>query len=112
VQVVADGVVTESFGLVLDEASLTGESDPIKKNEEDPWCRSGTQVGAAAPDAVGQQQQQEQRQLGWGERSSRDCCWSFNSCPGMHNSRVDMDTPQQARSLIAAATRQLNDTGG
>jgi magnesium-transporting ATPase (P-type) len=31
---------------VIDEASLTGESDPIKKNpEEDPWCRSGTQVG-------------------------------------------------------------------
>jgi len=30
---------------VVDEASLTGESDPIKKSpEEDPWCRSGTQV--------------------------------------------------------------------
>lgn len=30
---------------MVDEASLTGESDPIKKSaEEDPWCRSGTQV--------------------------------------------------------------------
>lgn len=43
-KVVADGVVVESHGLVVDEASLTGESDPIKKSEEDPWCRSGTQV--------------------------------------------------------------------
>eukprot|EP00775_Hariotina_reticulata_P009045 gene9045-9216_t len=43
-KVVADGLVIESFGLVVDEASLTGESDPIKKSEEDPWCRSGTQV--------------------------------------------------------------------
>ncbi len=45
-QVVADGVVLDSFGLVVDEASLTGEADPIKKNaHEDPWVRSGTQVG-------------------------------------------------------------------
>ncbi len=44
-QVCADGVVTESFGLVLDEASLTGEGDPIHKDrDEDPWVRSGTQV--------------------------------------------------------------------
>jgi cation transport ATPase len=43
-KVVADGVVIESHGLVVDEASLTGESDPIKKSDEDPWCRSGTQV--------------------------------------------------------------------
>jgi magnesium-transporting ATPase (P-type) len=43
-KVVADGLVVESYGLVVDEASLTGESDPIKKSEEDPWCRSGTQV--------------------------------------------------------------------
>ena len=43
-KIVADGVVVQSFGLVVDEASLTGESDPIKKNEDDPWCRSGTQV--------------------------------------------------------------------
>lgn len=45
VQVIADGVVIESFGLVVDEASLTGEGEPIHKNvEEDPWVRSGTQV--------------------------------------------------------------------
>jgi hypothetical protein len=43
-KIIADGLVLESHGLVIDEASLTGESDPIKKNEEDPWCRSGTQV--------------------------------------------------------------------
>lgn len=43
-KIIADGVVVQSFGLVVDEASLTGESDPIKKNEDDPWCRSGTQV--------------------------------------------------------------------
>ena len=47
-KVVADGLVVESHGLVVDEASLTGESDPIKKNEEDPWCRSGTQVSRQA----------------------------------------------------------------
>jgi magnesium-transporting ATPase (P-type) len=46
--VVADGVVFEAHGLVLDEASLTGEADGIKKSpEEDCWVRSGTQVRAA-----------------------------------------------------------------
>jgi magnesium-transporting ATPase (P-type) len=47
-KIIADGLVLESHGLVIDEASLTGESDPIKKNEEDPWCRSGTQVLAVS----------------------------------------------------------------
>ena len=32
-------------GLIIDEASLTGESDPVKKDPEaDPWVRSGTTV--------------------------------------------------------------------
>lgn len=45
-QLVADGVVIDHQGLVIDEASLTGEAEPIKKNkDEDPWIRSGTQVG-------------------------------------------------------------------
>lgn len=44
-KVAADGVVLASQGLVIDEASLTGESDPIKKSaEKDPWIRCGTQV--------------------------------------------------------------------
>ena len=44
-KVVADGIVFDSQGLVIDEASLTGESDPIKKvPEDDCWVRSGTQV--------------------------------------------------------------------
>ncbi|EFJ49476.1 hypothetical protein VOLCADRAFT_104340 [Volvox carteri f. nagariensis] len=44
-KVIADGIVIDSQGLVLDEASLTGESDPIKKDPlNDPWVRSGTTV--------------------------------------------------------------------
>lgn len=44
-RVTADGVLFESHDLVIDEASLTGESEPIKKSpEKDFWCRSGTQV--------------------------------------------------------------------
>lgn len=43
-KVPADGVVFQSFDLVADEASLTGESEPQHKGDEDPWCLSGTQV--------------------------------------------------------------------
>lgn len=45
-KVVADAYTMEVHGLTLDEASLTGEADPIKKGLEggDPWVRSGTQV--------------------------------------------------------------------
>ena len=44
-KVVADMIMFESHGLIIDEASLTGESDPIKKHlDSDPWIRSGTQV--------------------------------------------------------------------
>ncbi|KIZ04767.1 hypothetical protein MNEG_3196 [Monoraphidium neglectum] len=44
-KIIADGIMVDGHHLVVDEASLTGESDPIKKCvEEDPWCRSGTQV--------------------------------------------------------------------
>ena len=46
-KVIADGVEIEGHNLVIDEASLTGESDPIKKQPDgDFWCRSGSQVGA------------------------------------------------------------------
>ena len=41
---IADGLVIEAFGLVIDEASLTGEADPMHKGPKDVWCRSGTQV--------------------------------------------------------------------
>ena len=44
----ADGVAVVSHGLVVDEASLTGESEPLHKGpQEDPWCKSGTQVSSA-----------------------------------------------------------------
>jgi len=58
-RVTADGIAFESHDLVIDEASLTGESEPIKKNpDKDFWCRSGTQVtegtGKVLVIAVGQ----------------------------------------------------------
>lgn len=40
----ADGLVFLSHGLVADEASLTGESEPQHKGKADPWCLSGTQA--------------------------------------------------------------------
>ena len=43
-KIVADGILTKAFGLVVDEASLTGESEPQEKGDEDIWCMSGTQV--------------------------------------------------------------------
>ncbi len=38
-KVVADGVYVHGYDLVIDESSLTGESDPMKKHEGEPWCR-------------------------------------------------------------------------
>lgn len=43
-KVPADGIVFQVYGLVADEASLTGESEPQHKGEDDLWCLSGTQV--------------------------------------------------------------------
>ena len=43
-KVIADGVLVHGHGLVVDEASLTGESDPQNKSPEKPWLRAGTQV--------------------------------------------------------------------
>ncbi|EFN50910.1 hypothetical protein CHLNCDRAFT_59377 [Chlorella variabilis] len=60
-KIVADGYTIEVHGLVVDEASLTGESDPVKKggDRHEPWVRSGTQVtegsGRMLVIAVGEQ---------------------------------------------------------
>lgn len=43
-KVTADGLYISGHGLVIDEASLTGESEPLHKNEERPFIRCGTQV--------------------------------------------------------------------
>ncbi|GFR47750.1 hypothetical protein Agub_g9515 [Astrephomene gubernaculifera] len=44
-KVVADGLVIRSEDLTLDEASLTGESEPVKKDTRSaPWVKSGTKV--------------------------------------------------------------------
>lgn len=47
-KLVADGYLLVGHDMVIDESSLTGESEPIKKHEEEPWCRSGTKVCMAA----------------------------------------------------------------
>ena len=43
-KITADGIVIESNNMVVDEASLTGESEPIKKGSKDVFCRAGTTV--------------------------------------------------------------------
>lgn len=44
-KIIADLVMVKNQGLIMDEASLTGESEPIKKSiQTDPWIRSGTMV--------------------------------------------------------------------
>ena len=43
-KVIADGLFVQGHGLVIDEASLTGESDPQSKAPAKPWLRAGTQV--------------------------------------------------------------------
>ena len=47
-KIAADGVAFVSYGLVADEASLTGESEPQHKGQDDLWCLSGTQVCISA----------------------------------------------------------------
>ena len=46
-KIIADAYLIVGHGLVVDEASLTGESEPVRKGPEDCWCRSGTQVEPA-----------------------------------------------------------------
>jgi len=44
-KICADGLVTESDDLKVDESSMTGETDTVKKNRDiDPWMLSGCQV--------------------------------------------------------------------
>ncbi|KAM3294001.1 hypothetical protein ACQJBY_037102 [Aegilops geniculata] len=43
-QVPADGVFISGFSLLLDESSLTGESEPVDVNEDKPFLSSGTKV--------------------------------------------------------------------
>ena len=47
-KITADGIVIESNNMVVDEASLTGESEPIKKGSKDMFCRAGTTVSCRA----------------------------------------------------------------
>ncbi len=49
-KVIADCLLIKTQGLVIDEASLTGESEPVKKSTDaDPWIRSGTMVNSLKP---------------------------------------------------------------
>ncbi|KAL7604239.1 hypothetical protein Lser_V15G19991 [Lactuca serriola] len=43
-QVPADGVFVSGFSVSIDESSLTGESNPVKVNSENPFLMSGTKV--------------------------------------------------------------------
>lgn len=43
-QVPADGVVTESNSLTVDESQMTGESEPKKKGPDEPFLMSGCKI--------------------------------------------------------------------
>ncbi|CAA7387823.1 unnamed protein product [Spirodela intermedia] len=43
-QVPADGLFVSGFSLLINESSLTGESEPVGVNEENPFLLSGTKV--------------------------------------------------------------------
>ncbi|KAJ9562504.1 hypothetical protein OSB04_007664 [Centaurea solstitialis] len=43
-QVPADGLFLSGFSVSIDESSLTGESEPVKVNSENPYLLSGTKV--------------------------------------------------------------------
>ena len=42
----ADGVFVSGSGLVIDESSVTGESEAVHKSDKKPWMRSGTKARA------------------------------------------------------------------
>lgn len=43
-QVPADGLFVSGFSVLIDESSLTGESEPVMVNDENPFLLSGTKV--------------------------------------------------------------------
>lgn len=53
-KVIADMYVIETHGLSIDESSLTGETEPIRKgaSDGDCWARSGTQVSEGSGRAI------------------------------------------------------------
>eukprot|EP00850_Spirogloea_muscicola_P010009 SM000057S18439 [mRNA] locus=s57:592183:598957:+ [translate_table: standard] len=51
-QVPGDGIYLKGYNLTIDESSMTGESDPQHKDEDNPFLLSGTKVQDGSADMV------------------------------------------------------------
>ena len=87
----ADGIILQSNDLKIDESSLTGESDQVKKGPDvDPMLLSGTHImegsGKVVVTAVGINSQVSRNQ----RKKKLKCCVSSNAlCGERHEKSIE-----------------------
>ena len=113
-KITADGIVIDSNNMVVDEASLTGESEPIKKGSKDMFCRAGTTVSPCTTclsmhvRRLGSMQQAEMQQvMACAAAATSGCRQNFVNLTAhisLHHQQMQAPWPQTCMQLACTVT--------